>query len=442
MIKIVILCLAIFLEISCANAQEKFGFPETTSRIAIIADQLPPNMTESQIRFAATRYVGSQKLALDITSRLRKYNPDFVVLHYHLGIWQQQPAHKFIIDGRHWGNDWDYVTQHEDWFWHNERGERVRSRIDGKYLMNIMNKDFRNYWKKSIARQIIAGHYQAVFLDSSSPALLQWEASHADPRLARDAAAWRRFEELGGLTWCEAYAVFMSDLTQFLEFLGYATLPNIGGLFTTWDKTDYYTTASGAFMEGAFDTRSAQDWKMAMERTLRLIHNDKIVIFQSYLKSDADYRKRLYYLSCYLLVKGRYSYLNYFVRSTLSWYPEWEINLGRPQKLYVGLRELEQESRLYRREYEKGEVFVNISGKRRKIRLKHPGYLVLPRGGGPLNKAASNTGKILFERVSSFEMEPWSGAIVLREIASASKGEPRDDGNKNVRNVKEKNVKN
>lgn len=393
---------------------KKFGFPETTSSIAIIADQLPSHMTEAQVRFAAKHYVGSQKLTLDIINRIRRYNPNFVVLHYHLAIWQQQPAHQFIIDGRHWGNDWDFVNQHEEWFWHNEQGRRVRSRVDGKYLMNIMNQDFRNYWKKSIAHQILMGQYQAVFLDSASPALLQCEVSHADPRLAGTAAVDRRFSELEGLTWSEAYAVFMADLTRFLEFLGFATLPNIGALFTIWDTTNYYTTASGAFMEGAFDTHNVADWKMAFERTLRLIKNDKIVIFQSYIRNHHDYEKRLYFLACYLLIKGRYCYLNYFTGSTFSWYPEWEIDLGKPLKIHVAsLQELQIEEGLYCRKYAKGEAWVNISEKEKVINFEKPVYMAVPHGGGPVNKKGQISGNITLEKVFRFSLKPWNGLVIL-----------------------------
>ncbi len=411
-----ILCLLTFAAGPQVSLAKKFGFPETISRIAIFADQLPPQLNDAQVKFAATHYVGSQKLTLDLSKRIRKYNPDFVVIHYHLGIWQQQPAHQFIIDGKHWGNDWPFVTKHEDWFWHNERGERVRSRMDGKYLMNIMNPEFRRYWKKSLARQIIAGKYQGVFLDSSSPALLPWEAAHADPRLAKDAVIKRPFKELAGLTWSEAYEDFMKDLTTFLEFLGFATLPNIGALFTTWDTTDYYTTASGAFMEGAFDTTSRKDWKLAMERTLRLIRNDKIVIFQSYLKKPNDYRKRMYYLACYLLIKGKYSYLFYFVGPIFSWYPEWEVALGKYQRPVNSLKALEIKPGLYAREYEKGKVFVNIGKRTRVLSFERPVYVVIPQGGGPVTKNGHAKERLIYQKANQVKIVPWQGLIVLYKL--------------------------
>ena len=391
----------------------RFGFPETSSTISVLVDQLPNHLTEEQVRFVAGHYVGSQKLILPLTQRIRRYNPRFVVLHYHLGIWQQQPAHKFIIDGKSWGNDWSFVNRHEDWFWHNEKGQRVRSKNDGKYLMNIMNPEFQEYWKTSIARQIIAGEYQGVFLDSASPALLQCEASWMDPRLAGTAAAKRRFKELGGITWSKAYESFMADLTKFLESLGYATLPNIGGLFTTWDTTDYYTTASGAFMEGAFVTRSLKDWEMAASRTMELIKRDKIVIFQSYLKNDEDIKTRLYYLSCYLLFKGRYTYINYFYRSTLSWYPEWQLDLGLPREPIPDLVKMRVKRGLYRRLYSRGEVWINVSSRDEKITFPRELRVALPIGGGPVGQKGEAQGRLSFRPAQEVVLQPWSGLIVL-----------------------------
>ena len=62
-------------------------FPDTTATIAVLSDQLP-NMTAQQQQFAAAHYVGSQKLVLGTTRALRALNPNFVVLHYHLAMWQ------------------------------------------------------------------------------------------------------------------------------------------------------------------------------------------------------------------------------------------------------------------------------------------------------------------------------------------------------------------
>jgi hypothetical protein len=57
------------------------------------------SMTAAQLGFAASHYVGSQKLFLPETQVLRALNPDFIMLHYHLGIWQTAYNHPLIING-------------------------------------------------------------------------------------------------------------------------------------------------------------------------------------------------------------------------------------------------------------------------------------------------------------------------------------------------------
>jgi len=101
----------------------------------------------------------------------RALNPNFVVLHYHLAMWQSAPSVTFITDGLHWSNDYPEVTTHESWFWHNASGGRVASSADGKLLMNVADPGFAAYWADSIAQQTTAGEYDGVFLDSASPAL-------------------------------------------------------------------------------------------------------------------------------------------------------------------------------------------------------------------------------------------------------------------------------
>src|SRR4051812_49422370 len=77
-------------------------FPDTSSRIGVLTDQLPGGMTDAQIRFAATHYVGSQKLTLNLSRPLRAINPDFIVLHYRLAMWQSAPRVNYIVDGNRW----------------------------------------------------------------------------------------------------------------------------------------------------------------------------------------------------------------------------------------------------------------------------------------------------------------------------------------------------
>jgi hypothetical protein len=235
-------------------------FPDTIATIAILADQLP-TMTAQQQGFAATHYVGSQKLVLDTTRELRALNPNFVVLHYHLAMWQSAPSVTFITDGLHWSNDYPDVTTHESWFWHNASGGRVASSTDGKLLMNVTDSGFAAYWADSIAQQTTAGEYDGVFLDSASPALLQGECSRDDSRLAGTAARDQTFSELGGETWIAAWDAWIAGLDSSLAANGIPLIPNTGAFTTTWDNSDYTRTA-GIFSEGFADPGfSVADWK-------------------------------------------------------------------------------------------------------------------------------------------------------------------------------------
>lgn len=106
-------------------------FPDSAGKIALLVDQLPFSLTPAQLSFAASHFVGSQKLFLPETQALRKLNPGFIVLHYHLGIWQTASNHPLVINGTAWGNDYPTVTTHDSWFWKNTTGGRVVSTSDG-----------------------------------------------------------------------------------------------------------------------------------------------------------------------------------------------------------------------------------------------------------------------------------------------------------------------
>ncbi len=87
--------------------------------------------------------VGTQKLTLAESQPLRALAPNFLVLHYHLAIWQSAPSVTFIVDGMNWGNDYPTVTMNESWFWHNQAGTRVAAIDDGKLLMNVGDSGLR-----------------------------------------------------------------------------------------------------------------------------------------------------------------------------------------------------------------------------------------------------------------------------------------------------------
>jgi Hypothetical glycosyl hydrolase family 15 len=386
-------------------------FPDTTATIAILADQLP-TMTAQQQGFAATHYVGSQKLVLDTTRALRALNPNFVVLHYHLAMWQSAPSVTFITDGLHWSNDYPDVTTHESWFWHNASGGRVASSADGKLLMNVTDPGFAAYWVDSIAQQTTAGEYDGVFLDSASPALLQGECSRDDSRLAGTAARDQTFIELGGETWIAAWDAWIAGLDGSLAADGIPLIPNTGAFTTTWDNSDYTRTA-GIFSEGFADPGfSVADWEASTNQLMDIAAAGKIVIEQNYLSSTSDVQRRLYYLANYLLVKGNRTYLFYFAADTLEWYPEWEIDLGAPVAAPTNADALAWQG-VYRRDFAKGSVLVNPGAVAVSVTLAAPMQQIDPQGGGAVSADGTVAATVASTAVTSVSLAPGSGAILL-----------------------------
>jgi hypothetical protein len=408
------LAAAVAVLTGCMSGANRRPFPDTSTRIAVLTDQLPWPMSDEQVRFAATHYVGTQKLTLNVSRRLRAINPGFLVLHYHLAMWQSAPNVPFITDGNTWGNDYPAVNAHELWFWHNREHQRVTSSHDGKLLMNVSDAGFREHWRDSLLRQVEDGDYDGVFLDSASPALLQGEArTPADPRLFADGVRTNTFAELGGRSWIAAWEDWIADLDRSLSSRGVPLIPNIGSLVTTWDNSDYSLSA-GAFCEGFLDPGfSTQDWIAAANQTLALVRRNKIVILQNYLPSADETAKRRFLLASYLLVKGARTYVAYFASTPFEWYPEWDLDLGGAQKSAVTMDELSWNG-IYRRDFDKGIVLVNPGANAVHVTFEGTFKRVEPVGGGAVSVDGTVSGRVDTVPVTTLELGAKTAEILLR----------------------------
>jgi hypothetical protein len=392
----------------------KRPWPDSTATTRILADQLPDGLTAAQQQFVVSHMVGTQKLTLAQSQPLRALAPNFLVLHYHLAIWQSAPSVTFIVDGTSWGNDYPTVTTHETWFWHNQSGQRVAATDDGKLLMNLGDGGFASYWKSSILGQIAAGDYDGLFADSASPDLLQWEAqSPAEPRLAGTGARDTPIAELGGQTYIQAWQAFMTDLDAALAAQGVPLLPNTGSFTTSWDTTDYSLTA-GVFVEGFADPSFAPaDWQRSMNQILALVGEHKIVIAQSYLDAPGNVALRLYYLANYLLMRGDRSYLDYFAGGPLEWYPEWDVDLGAPVTTGATVADLAVGG-AYEREFAHGWAAVNPGASAVTLTFPSSARLVMPQGGGAVGASGAEPGTLAYGSAASVTLQPATAAIVLK----------------------------
>ena len=392
----------------------KRPWPDSTAKTLILADQLPDGMSAGQRQFVVEHMVGTQKLTLAESQPLRALAPSFLVLHYHLAIWQSAPSVTFIVDGMTWGNDYPTVTMNESWFWHNQAGTRVAASDDGKLLMNVGDSGFAAYWKSSLLAQSAAGDYDGVFADSAAPDLLQWEAqSPAEPRLTGTGARDTTIAELGGKTYIQAWQTFMTDLDAALAAQGFPLIPNTGSFTTSWDTTDYSLTA-GVFVEGFADpTFAAADWQRSTNQILGLVTKHKIVILQNYLGASSDVATRLYYLANYLLIRGDRSYLDYFASGPLEWYPEWKVDLGAPRTTGSTVADLAA-SGAYQREFANGWVAVNPTATAATLTFPASARLVMPQGGGAVDTTGAEPGSLSYGSAASVKLQPSTAAIVLK----------------------------
>jgi hypothetical protein len=91
------------------------SIPDTSGAIHVWNDQLPDTMTPAQIRFVARHVDGTQKVSRQTAGALRSHNPDFLVLHYRLGIGDGPVPFRI---GNRWATDYEYVRRHgEPWLW-------------------------------------------------------------------------------------------------------------------------------------------------------------------------------------------------------------------------------------------------------------------------------------------------------------------------------------
>ncbi|MBE9565937.1 MAG: hypothetical protein IMF16_04230 [Proteobacteria bacterium] len=410
----------IALGAAAADTTPARTFPNTTDGIFVFNDQITPGrLSEAQVRFAATHYVGSQKMTRPEARQLRRHNPNFLVLHYRLAQAlghssadeNCRPTSDFItiVRGDEWVREWpgDEVVV-EEWFYH-WHGSRVYGCDWGHYLMDLDNPAWREWWSARVIEELIANENDGVFADSFH--VPSYGFTWTPPLPVVDPAfeaEWARREH---------------DFTDYMRqrFAGrWLWIPNIGGLVTTRDPSDY-SNIDGAMIEGFAAPGHGRwfplvDWELEMNRLLPLLRADKIILAQSYPEL-ADMPTRLFLLSCYLLIKGEYTYLNLELSAAPEWLPEYDIDLGPPiDPLPASISEmLHPQWQVYARRYAKGLVLVNPTEITREVDLGATYHAACPQGGGPVPTDGSKPGSLTYRALQSLTLAPHQGAVLLTE---------------------------
>jgi hypothetical protein len=280
--------------------------------------------------------------------------------------------------------------------------------------MNLDDSGWRSYWQGEVLRQVQANDDDGVFTDSLSVPNYMGYDNYRPSLPAVD----EPFED----AWSNRISSWLSWL-QTQQVGDYYIIPNVGSWINSRDRTDY-SPADGVMVEG-FAMEADQspyaysDWQLQMNRILGLVQ-DKAVIAQSYVGGDQE---RMFVLATYLLVKSSHTYLNIAQDTGPEWYPEYDIAIGAPiQNAGSDIDNLyDPSSRVYRRAFDNGLVFVNAqdwSGTTVTVNLGATYYLAQTRGGGPVSISGIPTGEVTYQPVTRVTLPPYSGVILLNGIPS------------------------
>ncbi|HOT90730.1 MAG TPA: putative glycoside hydrolase [Anaerolineae bacterium] len=410
------------ITIGGAPTQTVRPFPDTTNGIHVFNDQLA-NMSEEQFQFAATHYVGTQKMTRADADHLRTYNPNFIILNYRLGMGLGYrgiesgctPSGDWlsIIDGNDWVQEWPGDGNVvEDWFYHWPEASttRVLNCDWGWYLMNLDNAAWRTYWSGEVLRLLQTNADDGIFADSFSvPNYLGYD--HYNPNLPE-------LDNTFESQWATRLNNFMTYVQQG-SLAPYHFIPNAGQWVTSRETTDY-SIADGVMIEGFGGWGYASyfdlaDWQLQMDRILGLVNQDKIILAQQYINAD-DVNDRMFLLSSYLLIKGRYTYINFDLDLDPEWFPEYSIPIGSPiGGTPANIAALwNADWGVYTRAYSNGRVLVNPTAITQTVALGQTYYRATPNGGGfvPADGDVS-AWTVSYTPVTSVELAPNRGAVLL-----------------------------
>jgi hypothetical protein len=430
-------------------------FPDTTNRIVPYSDQVGDgaltNFTAAQIQFFATHYAGTQKMTTVAAEMLRRYNPNFLIMHYRLG--EELGYGTCDASGNPTGNNpvgiFD-VTYTPEWptvvpqfqtdpslynnyfyYYHNSK---VYDCQEQHYLMNIANPGWRAAYSAAVIKELKDNQDDAVFADSFSvPDYLT--STGWTPVL--DFATWNAPQPPPNLE--TQWSGMIHDFTNYMVAQlhpRWLWIPNVGNWVTTRDITDY-TNVDGVMIEQFVDYGNARflatgDWVLQMDRALSLINLDKILIAQTYPapygNTTYGLPERLFITGSYLLVKGHRTYLNLdALGETIQWWPEYDIDLGPPVDPLPTNNDITKFYNanwgVYVRHYAHGMVLVNPnnSNSSNPITLDKTYYEVVGDVGTsadalvPANGIPDSNNKLLYQAVKGLTVCNDCAAILLNQ---------------------------
>jgi len=416
--------------------------------IFVFSDQLHGNLNDNEARFAATHYVGCQKMTRQDIDHIRQFNENYLHLHYKLAITVDSIADYGMILNGQWFSDnrspysnWGQVREHPDWFLTHSGGKWT---VHGgrRIVMDVSNEGFREWWVNSCIEEMNAGGCDGVFADTYTVAAIFGRT---------DNPLFDSVEETVS-DWIPMLNEYGQYVYTRLDSAGFYFFPNIDNLQTTWannagthySKGDYI---HAAMMESWGNWSSSGDATTGLTKAVELQKKGVFIHGEGYFGGSHDMnpeltlaQKRMWLAGTYLLCNHGRMGLSMYGPSELSlgmsgkllWYPEFEIDLGRWVDEWTSMATLVWNG-VIRRNYEKGFVLITLSSPR-SVDLGGTFYLAEDDGSTDEYWVDPATGRekvgLKYTPVTRLEMPAFSAAVLLYEQPGCMR-EPRGDFNGN-----------
>ena len=391
--------------------------PSTRRYVLIWKDQLADavqTISQAQKAFIVTHYVGTQKVFQSQIDEYRAMNPNFLVLVYHLayglnGADQTNPVSNIIGPNTYGQEDTNvftpYVSAHsltrENAYQHTvatggTSGNRV-SYPDPFWLMDVQSSEWMQYmsdtmttWAKTFATTQSTGFFFDVGFHpwyNYSPAT--WWSTLAGGTSHTQLATW----------WnpiAKAYFnALRSAFAATADHARYLVIPNPDALVD--EEPEFLDGTDGVFTENWQTITGGGDWADSLRRICRYATSAGKVWMADVTATGTSLsmQDREYLIGSYLLAKNGTSYIM-FGNSDITWYPEYEIDLGG----YVAEPPADLEmlrvdgsggasGGLYAREYVAGWVYVNSSSAPLTVSVPKAMKRATWTGGGDVDSAGN-----------------------------------------------------
>ena len=321
--------------------------PSTRRYVLVWKDQLiPDGYTAAQVDWVVTHYVGTQKLFQRQIDAYRAKNPNFLMLVYHLafglnGADQTNPVGNVTGPNTFGQEDTDTFTPwvaatgatRENAYQHFTTPASVSTRVsypDPYWLMDVSATEWRTYVEQTLLTW--AGYPSSkatgFFLDVAFPPWYQyspdtWWTGPAGGSSRQALLAW----------WSpRAQSYFDALRTTFQPSSGhprYLVIPNPDALVDGTDEPAYLAGTDGVFTENWEAILSGPgDWNLSVRRIAQYVTSQgKVWMADTQPATGLTLDQRALLIGTFLLIRNGTSYIM-FGGGDLSWYPEYELDLG------------------------------------------------------------------------------------------------------------------